>query len=343
MIRDGGWTAISNGTARLLARLPGSSRSLTILEALSKWGSVVPDMPSWVQIETTNRCNFNCEMCPRTVLNLPETDMDMKTFRFILDRLFLKPGSLITLFGLGEPLIHPELFSMVGEVHEKGLKAGFTTNGVLLRKETQKKIIASRLDYLRISIDDDGFGHTDSVLHMASEKVIQRTRELLDLRNDTTKPEVLWNVVASAASAPSISGLISRAAESGVDGVNIINLVPRFSTLTPLPEDRRSSLFKEWHHAGKHHGVRVLSTFGDRFGISRFFYDRGVVCPQLLNYAYVTMDAQVSPCCHLPRVLLGDLRDNTLAEIWHNEAFRRFRKTYRMSSTCKNCRLLSWR
>jgi MoaA/NifB/PqqE/SkfB family radical SAM enzyme len=329
--------------SRIACRLPLSAKWYTILEAVAKTFSVVPDLPSWVQVETTNRCNFDCEMCPRAMMGLPDEDMDMETFQFVLDRLQLREGSLITLFGLGEPLMHGSLFSMVEEVRKRGLKTGFTTNGVLLSDEMQERIIQSGLDYLRISIDDDGMGAGGSVLHKASGHVIDRTRELVMRRGARKAPEILWNVVASTASAPSIPGLIHRAGEIGIDGVNIINLVPRFSTLTPVPDDRRIVLFPEWYAAGREHGVRIQSTFSDRFGLGRFFYAGRSICPQLLEYAYVTIDAKVTPCCHLPRLVLGDLREETLPEIWCNDSYKTFRKIYKTTETCRNCRLLTWR
>ncbi len=343
MIRDGLWSGALHLACGLSERLPAAGRSRTILEAVRKSLSIVPELPTWVQIETTNRCNFSCEMCPRNLLQLPDADMDRDTFEFVLSRLGLQPGSLITLFGLGEPLIHPDIFWMVRQVRERGLVAGFTTNGVLMTKKKQKRILDSGLEYLRISIDDDGLGDAADKLHSASIKVMERSEELVRLRGDAQEPEILWNVVASTYSAPSIPGLITKAAAVGIDGVNIINLVPRFSNLAPLPEDRRVALFQEWHTMGQKKGVRIQSTFGDRFGLARFFYGGGHECPQLLNYAYVTMDGKISPCCHLPRVIFGDLREQTLDKIWHGEKFRRFRKQYRTMPTCKDCRLLLWK
>lgn len=343
MIRDGHWCETIAALTHIARRLPFSAKWLTIVEAVAKTFSVVPALPSWVQIETTNRCNFDCEMCPRALMELPEEDMDMETFQFVLDRLQLRQGSLITLFGLGEPLMHRALFSMVEQVRNRGLKTGFTTNGVLLSDDVQERILQSGLDYLRISIDDDGMGAGGFALHKASGHVIDRTKELMTKRGAGGTPEVLWNVVASTASEPSIPGLIRQAGEIGIDGVNIINLVPRFSTLTPVPDDRRVVLFREWYAAGREHGVRIQSTFGDRFGLERFFYAGGSVCPQLLEYAYVTIDAKVTPCCHLPRLVLGDLRTQTLPEIWRSETYKRFRKEYKTTDTCRDCRLLTWR
>ncbi|MCU0611126.1 MAG: radical SAM protein [Candidatus Eisenbacteria bacterium] len=312
MIRGGAWTTASSAVIGAVRRMPASSRMEILAQAVSKSLAILPDMPTWIQIETTNRCNFSCEMCPRSLHKLPAEDMPMERFSAIMERLPLPPGSLITLFGLGEPLLHGDIFTMVEAVRGRGFRAAFTTNGVLLSDEVNGRIIESGLDFLRISVDDDGFGDSSGALHRAAPAVIERTRQLVRQRAERPWPEILWNVVASAASAPAIPGVIDRAAEVGIDGVNIINLVPRFSSLRPIPEDRRVMHFREWHRRGHARGIRIQSTFGDRFGTRRFFHHRGLECPQL-------------------------------RDIWHGERFARFRTAYRSFATCRDCRLLTWR
>lgn len=343
MIRDGAAEKLFSILKRTAGKLSGADRWVTVLSAMQSSLSVIPEMPRWVQIETTNRCNFDCEMCPRQLHKLPETDMGRDMFRFILSRLGLQTGSLITLFGLGEPLMNVDIFWMVGEVKNRGWRAGFTTNGVMLTPKRQQEIIESGLDNLRISVDDDGLGNNRDRLHSAASAVIERTGELLSLRGAGSKPEILWNVVASMDTQATIPRLIRKAAELKVDGVNIINLVPRFSTVDPLPEDRRAFLFREWHDLGMYLDIPVHSTYRDQFGLRRFFYGHRRECPQLFDYAYITMDGKVSPCCHLPRTIVGDLSSHTLREIWTGSAYRRFRKHYRKSGTCRDCRLLLWK
>jgi len=343
MIHDGRSRKFFTRLKRTIADFPGSDRLTTLINATQSSLSIIPEMPRWVQIETTNRCNFDCEMCPRQLHKLPDVDMDRDTFQFIVSRLGLEHGSLITLFGLGEPLMNDDTFWMVGEVKKRGWRAGFTTNGVMLTPKRQAAIIESGLDNLRISVDDDGLGNSRERLHSAASAVIERTGELLRLRDTSSKPEILWNVVASTDTQTTIPRLIRKAAELGVDGVNIINLVPRFSTVDPIPEDRRIFLFEEWHSLGCALGMPVHSTYRDRFGLRRFFYGHRRECPQLFDYAYITMDGKVSPCCHLPRTIVGDLSSQTLKEIWTDIPYRRFRKNYRRTKTCRDCRLLLWK
>lgn len=343
MIRQGAWTTAATAVLSVARHLSAPAQAETALHALIKTLAIVPAMPTWIQIETTNRCNFSCAMCPRSLHKLPAIDMPMERFVAIMERLPLPPAGLITLFGLGEPLLHAEIFTMIGDVKRRGLRAAFTTNGVLLSDEVNGRILDSGLDYLRISVDDDGFGDSGGELHRASSAVIERSRALATARAGRASPEILWNVVASASSAAAIEGIIGKAAEIGIDGVNIINLVPRFSSVMPLPEDRRAFWFRQWHRKGRDLGIRIQSTFGDRFGLPRFFHRRGLECPQLVGYAYVTMDGDVTPCCHLPRLIMGNLFTESLADIWHGRPFTRFRRAYRSSPTCRDCRLLTWR
>ena len=63
-------------------------------------------LPREIQIEVTNRCNLDCDMCPRLVLlKVPEVDMSDETFEAVLGQLD-RPES-ITLTGWGEPLASP--------------------------------------------------------------------------------------------------------------------------------------------------------------------------------------------------------------------------------------------
>jgi MoaA/NifB/PqqE/SkfB family radical SAM enzyme len=41
------------------------------------------DFPEALQIEITNRCNFNCQMCIRHVWNAKPLDMDLALYRKI--------------------------------------------------------------------------------------------------------------------------------------------------------------------------------------------------------------------------------------------------------------------
>jgi MoaA/NifB/PqqE/SkfB family radical SAM enzyme len=64
----------------------------------------------------------------------------------------LKTG-VITLSG-GEPLLHPELDSIISSIRKNATLAGLITNGYLLTADRIRKLNEAGLDYLQISIDN---------------------------------------------------------------------------------------------------------------------------------------------------------------------------------------------
>ena len=80
-------------------------------------------------------------------------------------------------------------------------------------------------------------------------------------------------------------------------------------------------------------------------GWTRFFYRllkkklhrSGQYCLKTFDYAYITREGQVTPCCLLPNAKMGNLLEGSLSSIWKNEKFDHFRENYR--DTCGNCDL----
>lgn len=106
-------------------------------------------------IEPTSRCNLNCIMCFRhTWLNEHYGDMDMDDFCKILnDKEALADTHTIFLGGMGEPLVHPDIFEMIRRSKTLGMKTELITNGTMLSQDISEQLIDSGLDQLWISVD----------------------------------------------------------------------------------------------------------------------------------------------------------------------------------------------
>ena len=70
-------------------------------ETLGRLFYILPSKPDQVQIEVTNKCNLDCNMCPRKDLGVKYEHMDFDLFKLIVKR--LNEVRLITLTGWGEP------------------------------------------------------------------------------------------------------------------------------------------------------------------------------------------------------------------------------------------------
>jgi MoaA/NifB/PqqE/SkfB family radical SAM enzyme len=107
-----------------------------------------------VYIEPTNHCNLKCVTCIRNSWDEPLGEMSADTFERILDslRVFSSPPSVL-FGGLGEPLAHPQIADMIGQVKALGSSVELITNGTLLDRSMSTHLIAAGLDMLWISLD----------------------------------------------------------------------------------------------------------------------------------------------------------------------------------------------
>ncbi len=107
-----------------------------------------------VYIEPTNACNLECRTCVRNVWNEPIGQMSSKTFDRILEGLKkFSPKPTVFFGGFGEPLAHPAIAEMVGQVKALGGSTELITNGTLLTRETSRQLIEAGLDKLWVSLD----------------------------------------------------------------------------------------------------------------------------------------------------------------------------------------------
>src|SRR5262245_45294519 len=110
-----------------------------------------PYRPILAQIIPIRRCNLSCAYCneyDKTSDPVPTEEMLLR-----IDQLAAL-GALTITFSGGEPLLHPELETLVQRIRHHGIIATLITNGYLLNAERIKRLNQAGLDYLQISIDN---------------------------------------------------------------------------------------------------------------------------------------------------------------------------------------------
>lgn len=114
------------------------------------------DFPDALQIEITNRCNFNCLMCIRHVWNAKLSDLDIDLYKSIAESDFSRLNKLV-LYGVGEPFFNPRFLDMlrISRIHlPKESEILISTNGSLLTHKVAEKILKDiGVDSISFSID----------------------------------------------------------------------------------------------------------------------------------------------------------------------------------------------
>ncbi len=111
-------------------------------------------------VEPVYGCNLSCSYCWHSITHFFEHKskrprfMTWDVFKRMVDQ---APPSVESLaFALiGEPLLHPDIYSMIDYAHAKGLRTVLYTNGTLLSGSAQTRLADSALDVLVISVEPD--------------------------------------------------------------------------------------------------------------------------------------------------------------------------------------------
>jgi MoaA/NifB/PqqE/SkfB family radical SAM enzyme len=107
--------------------------------------------PLLVQIIPIRRCNIDCGYCNEYDKVSPPVASD--TMRRRIDKL-AELGTSVVAFSGGEPMLHPDLDSLIGHIRGHGMMAGLITNGYFLVPKRIAELNAAGLDFLQISIDN---------------------------------------------------------------------------------------------------------------------------------------------------------------------------------------------
>jgi MoaA/NifB/PqqE/SkfB family radical SAM enzyme len=107
--------------------------------------------PVLAHVIPMRRCNLACGYCNE--FDDYSKPVPVETMYERLDHLANLGTNIITISG-GEPLLHPELDSIIAHVRKRGMIAGMITNGYLLVADRIKRLNQAGLDHLQISIDN---------------------------------------------------------------------------------------------------------------------------------------------------------------------------------------------
>jgi MoaA/NifB/PqqE/SkfB family radical SAM enzyme len=311
-------------------------------------------VPHEIQLEVTNRCNLDCHMCPRLILlKVPEVDMSWETFNEVLGRLTEPPES-ITLTGWGEPLMHPRFFDFVAEIHRRfpACDVSFTTNAHLLTNAMIERVLAARVSRVNVSLEELPWENAEARVtsptldardihmkglgnevakggHPTPPKVIDRLRRFLDAVNEDRRsgrhaPELRLQVVLFPDGTEVMLRLIDFAAEAGFHAINLVRLDVRGrpDMKRPTWEAERAMIAAARERAARK-GV-PLGSVNDHGIILKLASHADNFCVRLDNFVYIDVAGNVAPCCLLRGHRLGNLREQSLEEVWGSEPFKQF-------------------
>ncbi len=263
-------------------------------------------------LEITNVCNLRCAFCPGT--SRKPQFMTPEDFRLLAGK--LRAHTEYLYFHLmGEPLLHPELETLLQIAHELGFKVMLTTNGTLLPKRQELLLRAAALHKVNISLQS------------------------FEANNGGELTDYLKGCIDYAAAA------------AGAGKLCEFRLWNRggWETMNPEIRERLAAAFPEpWEKSrnGFRLAERIWLEPGDRFDwpdLRLPSLGERCFCYGLRDQVGVLCDGTVVPCC-LDRegaVKLGNLFEQELSDIMSTERawaiYDGFSQRRAVEALCRTC------
>ena len=324
------------------------------------------NLPKNLYLETTNRCNLRCRGC---ILydgrREPERDISLRDFYLITDQ--LTDLERVTLHGVGEPLLNPDLPEMIRHLKKRKVYTLFNSNGILLDKKRQHDLIRAGLDELRISLDaasPEGYKRIRNSNQF--DRIVENLRSLKSLQRaqSLVKPRLSLWFLGTKENITEIPAFINFAAEIQIREVYLQRLVYFLDdggfgvaqselSLQDSDEESRDLILKSQELAASR-GIQFNAS-----GLSRpaesIQCDSTAAMPWNQCYRpqtlmYITANGNVLPCCIAPfatidyaAIIMGNVFESSLEKIWLSAKYNNFRdqlKTADPPSCCQGCGVL---
>jgi radical SAM protein with 4Fe4S-binding SPASM domain len=273
--------------------------------------------------------------------------MSIGHFRSLLDE--LPELRVVTLQGLGEPLMAPDIFAMIEYCKGRGIACGFNSNGTLLTRRTSRRLIDLGLDWLHISVDGATKETYEFVRSQSNwDTVVRNVNALVDetRRCRAEKPQLSVVMVLMRNNLSELPAVVQRAAEWGIPRVRAQNLSHDFSDAPPgayqsiaefvedqsvvaMPAAEVTPVLDEARRVAARGGISLRLPSMQEAAAQVEVDGTRVGCAWPWRSTYVTYDGKVQPCCMVmgsDRATLGTLEGSSFAEVWSNDEYRAFRK-----------------
>lgn len=270
--------------------------------------TVASGMPAHMKIELTNYCNLACPMCPHPQMRRSVGSMRPALFRKIIDESapFLE---FAYLHHLGESLVVRRLGEFIRYGRSRGVAMGLSTNATFLDAQRSRLLLENGLDFLVISLDA-ATPDTYARIRVGGDyaRTLANTQQFFALKrqlpNHTT---AVVQLIVMESNRHEIEAF-AREWEGQVMIKEVRDWAGQVPLrLTPPPTLRQPAPVRQ------------------------------PPCRMPWSELTVMWDGAVVPCAnHFEKInVLGDLRSQTVAEVWNSPAMQRLRAAHLSDSVAQ--------
>jgi len=255
--------------------------------------------PFTLLVEPTNVCNFKCPICPESFSDYATQAgyyerMSRETWCHVADSMLgwcrLK---VLRFYDVGEPLLNRDLHLMIAASREFADRTEVTTNGSLLTPDLARRLVASGLDYIRISVygtSEEEYRRQTGVGH-GPLRILQNVADLRAARKNG-KPHIHAELVTT---------------ESG----------------------HEQEFVDQWGFLADSTSVKAMHTWGSSL-VTLGEKPKKLVCPYPFYELVVKANGDVTVCCvdWRNQLAVGNVNLESLRSIWEGPRLRELQNVH---------------
>ncbi len=317
-------------------------------------GNQKPSSLRLVAWEITRNCNLSCIHCRASATNGPYAgELDTEASLRLIDQIKDTGNPIVILTG-GEPLLRPDIFDIAEYGTKKGLRMVMAPNGTLITESTAKKMVASGIKRISISIDGptkeshDSFRGVEGAFEGALSGIAFAKEAGLEFQINTTITKLNLKYI------PDIQDL---AVSLGAVAHHIFLLVPTGRGKYIVDQEISAKEYEEtlnWFYDQREetplqlkatcapHYYRILRQRAKGDGKIVTFESHGLDavtrgCLGGTGFCFISHTGIVQPCGFL-NIECGDVTKNSFEKIWNSsEVFLSLRNFDKLKGKCGIC------
>ncbi len=279
-----------------------------------------------IDIETSNKCNLNCQYCFRDVYGTKEA---LEKELPLAKRLELIKQSrdlgceTIKITGAGEPFADKDIWPMIEYANSLGMWVMIFTNGSLITENIAEKLLNMDVSLI---VKCNSLNEEKEDYMVGKKGYAKRRNEALQILidkgfNKTTPTRLGRDLVITTINKEEVYDSLRWCRKN--------NIFPIFRPLMPIGAARSLTDWMMSKEETKAMYEKAREIDSQEFGLNYCLtlpYMGGVWCRQLHYAIYVNILGEAYACTGSKK-LLGNFKTQNLQEIWNNEAAKKIRNT----------------
>lgn len=307
--------------------------------------------------EVTRSCNLNCVHC-RAAANCGPYPGELSTDKSfkLIDEIAAVSSPVIILTG-GEPLLRPDIFEIASYGTKKGLRMVMATNGTLVTPAVVRKMMASGIKRVSISIDGkdaqshDAFRQEKGAFAGAMAGIASLKDAGMEFQINTT---------ITSTNLDQIKDILTLAKNIGAAAHHIFLLVPTGRGKDLAAQAITAADYEEtlmwFHRENLNCEIQLKATCAPHYfrimhqnkikGVEPrkkeggHFHESTRGCLGGITFCFISHIGQVQPCGYL-ELNCGNVKEQGFGEIWENsEVFRNLRDYSKYGGKCGKCEFI---